>query len=70
MLSDMLDDVSVKLYFGNGQIKYGEHGVDLSEFDSVDHVIRGAALRTWDPLPSFLGHSMWMQSNMTCPLWL
>jgi hypothetical protein len=31
------------LYFGNGQIRYGEHGVDLSEFDSVDHVIRRAA---------------------------
>jgi hypothetical protein len=46
MQSDMLDDVSVKLYFGNGQIRYGEHGVDLSEFDSVDHVIRKSVLRT------------------------
>jgi hypothetical protein len=47
MPSDMLDDLSVKLYFENGQIRYGEHGVDLSEFDSVDHVIRRAASRTW-----------------------
>jgi hypothetical protein len=54
MFSDMSDDLSVKLYFGNGQIRYGEHGVDLSEFDSVDHVIRRAASRTWGPLPSFL----------------
>jgi hypothetical protein len=46
MLSDMSDDVSVKLYFGNGQIRYGEHGVDLSEFDSVGHVIRKASSRT------------------------
>jgi hypothetical protein len=45
ILSDMSDDLSVKLYFGNGQIRYGEHRVDLSEFDSVDHVIRRAASR-------------------------
>jgi hypothetical protein len=58
MLSDMSHDLSVKLYFGNGQIRYGEHGVDLSEFNSVDHVIKRAASRTWGPLPSFLGHFM------------
>jgi hypothetical protein len=27
MLSDMSDAVSVKLYFGNGKIRYGEHGL-------------------------------------------
>jgi hypothetical protein len=53
MLSDMSDDLSVKLYFGNGQIRYGEHGVDLSEFNLVDHVIKRATSRTWGPLPSF-----------------
>jgi hypothetical protein len=46
MLSDMSDDPSVKLYFGNGRIRYGEHGVDLSEFNSVDHVIKRASSRT------------------------
>jgi hypothetical protein len=55
----MSDDVSVKLYFGNGQIRYSEHGVDLSEFDSVDHVIRRAASRTWGSITDFfIGHSM------------
>jgi hypothetical protein len=49
----MLDDLSVKLYFENGQIRYGEHGVDLSEFDSVDHVIRRAASRTWGSITDF-----------------
>jgi hypothetical protein len=49
----MSDVVSVKFYFGHEQIRYGEHGVDLSEFDSVDHVIRRAASRTWGPLPVF-----------------
>jgi hypothetical protein len=49
----MLDDLSVKLYFGNGHIRYGEHGVDLTEFNSVDHVIKRAASGTWGPLPSF-----------------
>jgi hypothetical protein len=51
----MSDDLSVKLYFGNGQIRYGEHRVDLSEFDSVDHVIRRAASRTWGFVSEFFG---------------
>ena len=59
MLSDMSDAVTVKLYFGNGQIRYGEHEVDLSEFNSVDHVIRRAAERTWGSITNFfIGHSM------------
>jgi hypothetical protein len=53
MLPDMSDDVSVKLYFDNGQIRYAEHGVDLLEFDSVDHVIRRAASRTWGSITDF-----------------
>jgi hypothetical protein len=53
MLSDMSDDLNVKLYFGNGKIRYGEHGVDLSECDSVDHVIRRAASRTWGSMTEF-----------------
>jgi hypothetical protein len=70
MMSEMSDDLSVKLYFGNGQIRYGEHGVDLSEFNSVGHVIKKQHQELLDPLPSFLGHFMLTQSNMTCPLWL
>jgi hypothetical protein len=55
----MSDDVSVKLYFGNGHIRYGEHGVDLSEFNSVDHMIRRAAERTWGSITHFfIGFSM------------
>jgi hypothetical protein len=53
MLSDMSDDVSVKLYFGNGKIRYDEYGVDLSELDSVDHVIRRAASRIWGSIINF-----------------
>jgi hypothetical protein len=49
----MSDDLNVKLYFGNWHIRYGEHGVDLSEFDSVDHVIRRAASRTWGSITEF-----------------
>jgi hypothetical protein len=52
MLSDMSDDLSVKLYFGNEQIRHVEHGVE-SEFDSVDHVIRRAASRTWGSITEF-----------------
>jgi hypothetical protein len=55
MLSEMSDDLSVKLYFGNGQIRYGEHGVDLSEFNYVDHVQPQELL---GPLPSFCRHFM------------
>jgi hypothetical protein len=46
-------DLSVKLYFGNGQIRYGEHGVDLSEFNSVDHVLKRAASRTFGSITQF-----------------
>jgi hypothetical protein len=53
MLLDVSDDLSVKLYFGNGHIRYGEHGVDLSEFNSVDHVIKRATSRTWGSITHF-----------------
>jgi hypothetical protein len=53
MLSDMSDDLNVKLYFGNGQIRYGKHGVDLSKFNSVDHVIKIAASRTFGSISQF-----------------
>jgi hypothetical protein len=53
MMSDMSDDLSVKLYFGNGQIRYGEHGVDLSEFNSVDHVLKKQTQEVLGPLSSF-----------------
>jgi hypothetical protein len=41
------------LYFGNGQIRYGEHGVHLSEFNSVDHVLKRAASRTFGSITQF-----------------
>jgi hypothetical protein len=53
MLSDMSDEVSVKFFSGNWQVRYGEHGGDLSEFDSVNHVIRRAASRTWGSITDF-----------------
>jgi hypothetical protein len=53
MLSDMSDDLSVKLYFGNVQIRYGEHGVDLSEINSVDYVIKRAASITFGSITQF-----------------
>jgi hypothetical protein len=53
MLSDMSDDLSFKLYFGNGQIRYGEHGVDLSEFNSADHVLIKAASRSFRSIVQF-----------------
>jgi hypothetical protein len=53
MLSEMSDDLNVKLYFGNGQIRYGEHGVDLSEFNSIDRVLKRAASRTFGSITQF-----------------
>jgi hypothetical protein len=50
----MSDDLSVKLYFGNGQIRYGEHGVDLSEFNSINHVLKKQPQEVLGPLSSFL----------------
>jgi hypothetical protein len=53
MLSHISDDLSVKLYFGNWHIRYDEHGVDLLELNSVDHVIKRAASRTWGSITQF-----------------
>jgi hypothetical protein len=53
MPSDMSDDLNVKLYFGNGKIRYGEHGVDLSEFNPVDHVLKKAASRSFRSIVQF-----------------
>jgi hypothetical protein len=54
----MSDDLRVKLYFGNGQIRYGEHGVDLPEFNYVDHVLKRAASRTFRSITQFFKHFM------------
>jgi hypothetical protein len=31
-----IDFVSFRIYYGNGEIKYGDSGVDLSEFQVFD----------------------------------
>jgi hypothetical protein len=43
----MLETVLIKLYFGNGHIRYGEEGVDLGEFNLVQKDIKRATKRTW-----------------------
>jgi hypothetical protein len=40
MLSDISETVRVKLYFGNRQIRYGEEGVDLRQFNLVEKYIK------------------------------
>jgi hypothetical protein len=50
----MSEIVHVKLYFGNGKIRYGEHGVDLGEFNSVKKDINRAAERTWRAVTNWL----------------
>jgi hypothetical protein len=47
MLSAMSETVSVKFYFGNGQIRYGSEGVDLGDFNLVEKDIKRTIERTW-----------------------
>jgi hypothetical protein len=49
----MLESVTIKLYYGIGEIIYGSQGVNLSNFSSVAANVRPAlvnAMRKIDPL--------------------
>jgi hypothetical protein len=53
--SDMSESVTVKIYYGIGEIIYGPQGVDLSNFSLVEKNIPRAAERTWEVITNGLG---------------
>jgi hypothetical protein len=56
MLSEMSNDLSVKLYFGNGQIRYCEHGVDLSNLILLTMCLKEQPQELLVNYPVFLVH--------------
>jgi hypothetical protein len=40
--SDMSETVTIKLYYGIGEIIYGPQGVDLSNYSSIEKNVRRA----------------------------
>lgn len=49
MISGMSETVRVQLFYGSGEVRYGDEGVDLSEFSSIVKDVRKAAQRSWGP---------------------
>jgi hypothetical protein len=44
--SDMSESVTIKIYYGIGEIIYGPQGVDLSNYSSVEKNVPRAGERT------------------------
>jgi hypothetical protein len=53
--SDISELVTVRIYYGIGEIIYGPQGVDLSNFSSVEKNIPRAGERTWEVITNWLG---------------
>ena len=50
----MSDTVRIHLYFGNGEIIYGEEGVDLSNYNTIEKDVKRAGQRTWEVITNWL----------------
>jgi hypothetical protein len=50
----MLESVTIKIYYGIGEIIYGPQGVDLSNFNSVEKNVPRAGERTWEVITNWL----------------
>jgi hypothetical protein len=46
----MSEIVTIKLYYGIGEIIYGQQGVDLSNYSSIEKNVKRAAERTWEAI--------------------
>jgi hypothetical protein len=57
--SDMSESVTVKIYYGIGEIIYGPQGVDLSNFSVFEKNIPRAGERTWEVINNWLG-KVWL----------
>jgi hypothetical protein len=52
--SDMSESVTVKIYYGIGEIIYGPQGVDLSNYSSVEKNVPRAGERTWEAITNWM----------------
>jgi hypothetical protein len=47
--------VTIKIYYGIGEIIYDLPGVDLSNFSSIEKNVPRAVERTWEVITNWLG---------------
>jgi hypothetical protein len=52
--SDMSETITIKIYYGIGEIIYDPQGVDLSNYSSNEKNIPRAAERTWEAITNWL----------------
>jgi hypothetical protein len=52
--SEMSETVTIKIYYGIGEIIHGPQGVDLSNYSSIEKNISRAAERTWEAITNWL----------------
>ena len=50
IISGMSETVRVQLFYGPGEVRYGEEGVDLSLFSTVTRDVKKAAQRSWETI--------------------
>jgi hypothetical protein len=50
----MSEIVTIKLYYGIGEIIYGPQGVDLSNYSSIEKNVKRVVERTWEAITNWL----------------
>jgi hypothetical protein len=50
----MSESVTIKIYYGTGEIIYGPQGVDLSNYSSVEKNVPRVGERTWEAITNWL----------------
>jgi hypothetical protein len=65
--SDMSETVTIKLYYGIGEIIYGSQGVDLTKFSSIEKNVKRAAERTWEGITNWLVKAFAVDLEHQCP---
>jgi hypothetical protein len=52
--SDMSETITIKIYYGIGEIIYSPQGVNLSNYSSVEKNVPRARERTWEAITNWL----------------
>jgi hypothetical protein len=53
-MKDISKSVTIKIYYGIGDIIYGTQGLDLSNYSSVEKNVSRAGERTWEAITNWL----------------
>ena len=63
IISGMSETVRVQLFYGPGEVRYGEEGVDLSLFSTVTRDVKKAAQRSWEAITTWLYRAFSLNSE-------